>query len=147
MEGSPLSDAPISHGRLNGGCLCRAIRYEIQGHPKSTAICHCTHCQRVSGSAFSVNLFTTPDQLEVIGVPAHFEDIGESGKHVQRYFCSRCGSSLYSILSTGMIAIKAGTLDNVATIHPRTQYWQRSAQGWLGELAGLPGYGTVPVKT
>jgi hypothetical protein len=42
--------------KISGGCLCGAVRYECNAEPLGTAICHCTHCQKVSGSAFSVNV-------------------------------------------------------------------------------------------
>src|SRR5262245_64183152 len=42
--------------KISGGCLCGAVRYEWSAEPLGTAICHCTHCQKVSGSAFSVNV-------------------------------------------------------------------------------------------
>ena len=39
-----------------GRCLCGQITYEISGDLIATAVCHCDHCQRQSGGAFSVNL-------------------------------------------------------------------------------------------
>ena len=42
--------------KLTGGCLCGSVRYECDATPLGTAVCHCTHCQKVSGSAFSVNV-------------------------------------------------------------------------------------------
>ena len=46
--------------KYRGGCLCGGVRYEGNAEAVMTAVCHCTHCQKTSGSAFSV----------VIGVPA-----------------------------------------------------------------------------
>ena len=43
-------------GKISGGCLCGAVRYESSAEPLGSAICHCTDCQHVSGSAFSVNV-------------------------------------------------------------------------------------------
>lgn len=40
--------------KIEGGCLCGAVRYTCAAEPVMTAICQCTHCQRQSGSAFSV---------------------------------------------------------------------------------------------
>ncbi len=39
-----------------GRCLCGAVTWELTGDLITTAICHCDHCQRQSGGAFSVNL-------------------------------------------------------------------------------------------
>jgi hypothetical protein len=46
--------------RFTGGRLCSGVRYEFDVEPAMTAVSHCTHCQKTSGSAFSI----------VIGVPA-----------------------------------------------------------------------------
>lgn len=40
--------------RIVGGCLCGAVRHSSTAAPLMTAICQCKHCQRQSGTAFSV---------------------------------------------------------------------------------------------
>jgi hypothetical protein len=50
-----------------GGCLCGAVRYVLKGEPRATAICHCTHCQRQSGSLFSFNLVVREADYEQSG--------------------------------------------------------------------------------
>ena len=50
-----------------GGCLCRAVRYVLKGEPRTIAICHCTHCQRQSGSVFSFNLLISEADYEAVG--------------------------------------------------------------------------------
>lgn len=47
-----------------GGCECGAAKYEIHGEPKAIVICHCTSCQRQSGSAFGMSMVVTSDQFE-----------------------------------------------------------------------------------
>ena len=51
-----------------GGCLCGGVRYGCTAEPAMTAVCHCTHCQTTSGSAFPV----------VLGVPAASVQITKS---------------------------------------------------------------------
>ena len=50
-----------------GGCLCGAMRYVLKGEPRAIAICHCTHCQRQSGSSFSFNLVIREADYEQSG--------------------------------------------------------------------------------
>jgi hypothetical protein len=57
-----------------GRCLCGGITYEITGDLIATAVCHCDHCQRQSGGAFSVNLIVHESQLTVSGELSTFED-------------------------------------------------------------------------
>ena len=84
--------------KYNGGCLCGGVRYECSAEPAMTAVCHCTHCQKTSGSAFSVVLGVPADSLQVTksATLAIYKDTGTSGQHVLRKFCSACGSPVIS---------------------------------------------------
>ena len=126
-----------------GGCLCGKVRYEIEGEPAVTAVCHCTHCQKQSGSAFSVNLLVPDSRFKLDGDVQTYEDTGESGQKVHRRFCSRCGSPILSVLDAvpGMVAIKAGTLDADSSVRPMVQVWCDSKQDWLDLAGDIPGFG------
>ncbi len=73
-----------------GRCLCGAVTWELTGDLIATAICHCDHCQRQSGGAFSVNLIALESQLSVSGDLKTYEDRGEHGDdvYVRRRFCA-----------------------------------------------------------
>jgi hypothetical protein len=120
--------------KISGSCLCGAVRYECNAEPLGTAICHCTHCQKVSGSAFSVNIVVPAPSVNWQGQsPASYTDKGESGKSLSRKFCRNCGSSLATEAEAlpGAIIIKAGTLDDKSWIKPNTHIWTQSAQPWV----------------
>lgn len=123
-----------------GGCLCGEITYEITGDLIATAVCHCDHCQRQSGGAFSVNLIVHESQMAVTGVLTTFEDRGENGDavYVHRRFCGNCGSPILSALvqPAGILAVKAGTLDDRSVVAPTVQAWCEHKQPWV-ELAGI----------
>ncbi len=123
-----------------GRCLCGQISYEISGDLIATAVCHCDHCQRQSGGAFSVNLIAVENQLAVTGTLSTFEDRGENGDavYVYRRFCGSCGSPIVSALvePAGVIAIKAGTLDDKSALAPTVEVWCESKQPWV-QLPGM----------
>jgi hypothetical protein len=129
---------------MRGGCLCGAVRYETDATPMAAAICHCTHCQRISGSAFSVNVIVPHDSLSISGTPSVYRDQGDNGAPVLRHFCPKCGSSLMSVLSSGLAAVKAGTLDDATGLVPTGQFWTRSAQKWSASIPDLPAFETMP---
>ncbi len=118
-----------------GTCLCGAITYEISGDLIATAVCHCEHCQRQSGGAFSVNLIVLESQIAVSGTLNTFEDRGENGDavYVHRHFCGRCGSPIFSALMepAGVIAVKAGTLDDRSEVNPTVEVWCDHKQPWV----------------
>jgi hypothetical protein len=120
--------------RISGGCLCGAVRYESSAEPMGTSICHCTHCQKVSGSAFSVNVIVPASSVTLHGESlASFADKGESGRSLSRRFCRNCGSSIATEADglPGVLIIKAGTLDDKSWLKPTTHIWTDSAQPWV----------------
>lgn len=118
-----------------GRCLCGAVSYEVSGDPIAWAICHCDHCQRQGGGAFSVNLVLHESQLTVHGDLATYEDRGDDGDdvYVLRRFCGACGSPIVSALvkTAGVIAVKAGTLDDTHDVRPAIEVWCERKQPWV----------------
>jgi len=119
----------------SGGCLCGQVRYTVPAEPLATAICHCRHCQKQSGSAFSVVTVFPRDALTVEGTLTVYEDRGTSGQTVFRQFCGVCGSPVLTdterAREQGIIFVKAGTFDEVADLKPTTHYWVKRAHAWL----------------
>jgi len=125
-----------------GGCLCGKIRYMLKAEPALTVVCHCTHCQKASGSAFSTNLVIQRADIDFTGDMAAFDDTADSGNTLKRSFCPKCGSSIMSESSgrPGSAVLKAGTLNDPSKIKPAMQIWTRSAQPWVklqGEMASM----------
>ena len=127
---------------LTGRCLCGGVTYELAGDVIATAVCHCDHCQRQGGSAFSVNLVVHESQLTVTGDLRTYEDTGERGDavYVRRRFCGTCGSPIVSELAEppGIVAVKAGTLDDKSAVQPTIEAWCVDRQPWVA----LPGIAT-----
>lgn len=126
---------------VTGRCLCGAVSWELAGDVIATAVCHCDHCQRQSGGAFSVNLVAHESQLNVDGDLSTYGDTGDDGGatvYVRRRFCGVCGSPIVSDLveSAGIIAVKAGTLDDKSEIRPTVEAWCESKQPWV-DLPGM----------
>ncbi len=100
----------------SGGCVCKKIRYSIRGEPLRITICHCSWCQRRTGSAFGVELVFEKDhvkfQSDSLSVYRHVSEI--SGRWVDQHFCSTCGSNVGLTLEAvpSIQSISAGSLDN-----------------------------------
>ena len=122
-----------------GHCRCGAVTYELSGDVIATAVCHCDNCQRQSGGAFSVNLVVHESQVNMTGTLSTFEERGEHGDdvYVRRRFCPTCGSPVISELAktNGVVAIKAGTLDDRSDVNPTVEVWCVDRQPWVS----LPG--------
>lgn len=118
---------------VEGGCLCGQVRYKSTEDPLNTTICHCKHCQKQSGSTFSVVVAVFRQGLTVEGELTTYEDQGESGQAVLRQFCGKCGSPIYSELMTvpDVVFIKTGTLDDPSWLRPDAHIWMDHKQPWL----------------
>ena len=132
----------------SGGCLCGAIRYQTTGAPIRITVCHCSFCQRATGSAFMVEPIFAQDQLTITsGTPAtHSQASTGSGKLVHVHFCVQCGTKLYLSFErfTEAIGLYAGTFDTPGwfTIAPNDtkHIFLDSAQSGVVIPAGIPTY-------
>ncbi len=79
-----------------GGCLCGAVRYKTTADPQHVIICHCTFCQRFTGSAFLVAPVFNKVDVELSGAKPQTYDhqSDESNKRVTLNFCGTCGTTL-----------------------------------------------------
>lgn len=121
---------------MKGGCLCGDVRYEIAGTPLAIVTCHCLHCQKQSGAAFSLVVAIPRDALSLTGALTTYEDVGTSGQPVHRRFCGRCGSPMLTdtprAQADGVIFVKGGTIDGAMdALTPTLHYWTERQHGWL----------------
>jgi hypothetical protein len=136
---------------LTGGCLCGGLRYEITAAPLVTYACHCTDCQRLTSSAFSLAI-TIPDSAFRLtkGEPRLVRKTADSGRIVTRWLCPDCACWIVSNPQPGdapgeMIRrVRAGTLDDRSWVRPTAHYWTRSKQPWVVIGAGDQIYETQP---
>ncbi len=121
-----------------GGCLCGKVRYAFSGDPVLTAICHCRHCQKQSGSAFSIVAAVPAADFRLVGKPAVYHDRSENGRPVERHFCAGCGSPILSVIAPmpGFVLIKAGTLDDSSGLDPTIEVFRDHALPFLPALPG-----------
>lgn len=120
-----------------GGCLCGAVRYVLKGEPRAIAVCHCMNCKRQSGSLFSFNLVIREADYVQSGDSMVYADKGDSGQAVYRHFCGTCGSPLFATtaLAPGKVVVKAGTLDDIEGLRPKTEIYVDHAAEWLAPVA------------
>jgi hypothetical protein len=131
-----MSDAAETN-QHTGGCLCGAVRYTTRGDPLRVTVCHCTWCQKRTGTAFAVEPVFNEEQVEIKGALTKYRHISdESGRWLDLEFCPRCGTNIGFTLEwrPGMRLIDAGTFDDPSWIRAdRYQFryiFLRSAQQW-----------------
>ncbi|MHC6227099.1 GFA family protein [Pseudomonas sp. X10] len=129
-----------------GGCLCGAIRYKVKDEPQAIVVCHCSHCQRASGSAFSVNLLVKEGDYEQAGETKFLVDTGDSGLPSYRHFCGNCGSPIMTKAMNlpGIVLVKAGTLDDQEGLQPQVEIYTEHAMKWHAPVIGAVRFSQAP---
>ncbi len=119
---------------ITGHCMCGNVRYSADAEPVLQAVCHCTDCQRQTGSPFTVVVGVPLAALTVQGSTlASFATTGEDhGGDSERKFCSACGSPVFTIsaMLPELALLKAGSLDDASWLEPAVEVWTSSAQPW-----------------
>jgi hypothetical protein len=98
---------------MRGSCLCGDIQYQIELPVHGINYCHCRQCRKASGTAFATNAAVDADNFTIVSGKQRLTGYASSpGKF--RYFCSRCGSPLYShsAETPERVYVRIGTLDS-----------------------------------
>ena len=134
--------------KIDGGCHCGHITYEAEIDPQRTAVCHCTDCQMLSGTAFRIVVPTLPDTLKLrSGKVKVYIKTGESGRRRHQAFCPECGTPIYSSTDADgpkVYSLRVGTIRQRNALAPMLQIWTRSALPWLPSLGAVPCIETQP---
>ena len=98
-------------------------------------MCHCTDCQRRTGSAFAVVAHFKDENLEITGgaLSSYEYRSDESHRRVRLECCPRCGTtvSLTSEQSPGGRTVSGGTFDEPGWLRIERHVWTRSAVAWM----------------
>ena len=123
----PLA-APMS---LQGGCLCGAVRYEIERAPLAVAHCHCSQCRKAQGGSHGTFGIIKLDEFGWLEGESELRAYrAESG--FERRFCGRCGSQLtiYEPWNPSGLTLAFGTLDGDPGVRPDSHIFCDSMPAW-----------------
>jgi hypothetical protein len=118
--------------QLTGACLCGGVRFEVSEPLVSASYCHCTRCQRRTGTAASAQGRVAPGSLRVTSgeelIRAY--DPGDGG--FLKLFCSQCGSALWSRSPEDpeVMSVRLGILDSDPGIRPSYRQFVAYAAPW-----------------
>ena len=121
-----MADLPLS-----GGCMCGGVRFEVTEQPLAAGYCHCTRCQRRTGTAASISARLVPGSLRILQgeelLRAHEPDDG-----FHKVFCSACGSSLWSRSPTDpeVVSVRFGAFDEDPGVRPLWRQFTAYAAPW-----------------
>jgi hypothetical protein len=115
---------------LTGGCLCGAVRFEVSEPLELAGYCHCTRCQRRSGTAASAS---APVRREALRILSGEELVGcwQPPDGSAKCFCSRCGAHLWARMQEdGPHFVRLGAFDGDPGVRPSYHQFVAYAAAW-----------------
>lgn len=124
--------------RHEGGCLCGAVRFTVDGEPRSVFHCHCFSCRRQTGGAVA--------SFAAFPVAGHFRwtkaepAVFASSAGVARKFCPHCGTPLsyQAEKYPDEIHLHVGVFDRPDDLVPQAHWHTAEKISWLEMADGLP---------
>ena len=131
---------------IQGGCLCGAVRFVASAEPVVARLCWCRLCQYYGSGNATLNLAFARDAVKLSGELADYASIADSGNHMHRRFCPRCGTHLFSEAESRphLIFVRAGTLDDPELARPAATIWTARAPSWACVNESLPSWEGQP---
>lgn len=127
-----------------GGCTCRAVRYRLTSRPMFVHCCHCSWCQRETGTAFALNAMIEADRVELLsGAPETVNTPSNSGKGQKISRCPTCRVAVWSNYAGAGDAVRfvrVGTLDQPSRLPPDVHIFTSTKQPWVALPAGTPAF-------
>jgi hypothetical protein len=116
---------------LTGGCLCGAVRFEVDAPLANASWCHCTRCQRRTGTPASAQGRVEPGSFRVIQGEEHLGAYRPDDGFA-KVFCRECGSALWSESPTDpdVKAVRLGAFDADPGIRPGWRQFVAYAAPW-----------------
>lgn len=127
---------------FEGRCSCRAVRYRMTRTPLFVHCCHCSYCQRETGSAFALNALIETEALTVLGSePEPIDTPSHSGKGQVIVRCPSCRVAVWSHYAGGgrkVAFVRVGTLDAPARFEPDIHIYTSTKLPWVVLPEGIP---------
>ena len=116
---------------LTGGCACGVVRFEVSAPLLSANYCHCTRCQRRSGTGASANARPEPGSFRVVAGEDRLRAWKPDGGF-EKWFCSECGSALFSRSPDDpeRMSVRLGAFDGDPGIRPTVRQFIAYAAAW-----------------
>ena len=116
---------------LTGACGCGAVTFAIDAPPTGASYCHCTRCQRRSGTGASAQIFLARGSFRLLTGAGELRSWAPEGGF-EKWFCGACGSALYSRnpADHDQIGVRMGALNSDPGVRPTLRQFVSYAAAW-----------------
>jgi len=122
-------------------CSCGQLSVTVEGEPAVVLACHCTECQRRTGSPFGVGAYYPKDKVTITGERKAYARPGGDGRMMHNRFCPECGSNLFweSELLPDAWGIAVGSFADPTFAAPSGSVWEEKKHAWVQLGPEIPG--------
>lgn len=128
---------------FEGGCACGAVRYRLASRPMFVNCCHCTECQRQTGSAFVINAIIETDRIQLLaGKPEPVAVPTGSGNPHDIYRCPKCQGAVWSDYGRRpkLRFVRVATLDEPGRLPPEAFIYLGTKLPWVQLPGNIPAF-------
>lgn len=131
VDGAMIGSVPESSLPLTGGCNCGSVRFELTEPPLRAGYCHCTRCQRRTGTAASPSAIANAGTFRIVSGEDHIRR-WNAGDGADKAFCGTCGSALFGQHPENpeFINVRMGSFDSDPGVRPMGRLHVASAAVW-----------------
>jgi hypothetical protein len=129
-----------------GSCLCGGVRFTVEDELQPIQLCYCAECRKAQGGPVASNIPVDAGAFKLLSGADLLREF-ESSPGKQRVFCSRCGSPVFSRLTSRLevLRIRAGLLEQPLPVRPsRHAFVADKANWWTIPEDGLPRFPQRP---
>jgi hypothetical protein len=108
-----------------------------------TQICHCTLCQKRTGSAFFLNIMVFEGDFALIkGATDNYSTLTGNGLDLLTFACPSCHKVVYHTHPEyqRIIMIAGGTVNDASWLKPQAHIYTNSKQAWVELSDDIPAY-------
>jgi hypothetical protein len=133
---------------IQGSCQCGQVTYQLHEAPKMVLACHCTECQKLSTSPFSVTAIIASSGIEFSGELKEWSRAADSGNQSSAKFCPDCGNRIYHFnpedLSTVKLKLKSVNMADDSVFQPTAHIWTSEKLSWYQIPEGVKVFDKQP---
>jgi hypothetical protein len=133
--------------KITGSCLCRAVKYIVNGPIKAVANCHCNTCKKATGSVFGTIAVIDENDFEIIE-GQDFLTTYQVSEKATKYFCRICGAPVFNRHKKypGNYMTQVGSFDDPSLAAPAINIFCENMLPWVKTIADLKCFEREPTK-
>jgi hypothetical protein len=128
--------------KLIGGCSCGQVRYQLLDKPMRVHCCHCTDCQRHTGSAFVLNAIIEATAIKMLRGKLQAVPVPRAFAPHDIHRCPKCKVALWSDYGhrRQIRFVRVGTLDDPSAVRPDIHIYTETKVPWLKLPKTIPAF-------